>query len=226
MKEIIRNINGVAGRTVTVTGLAEPTMTRDNVLGILNGTQNEVLYVPMFYGDIDNVTYSNGTLTITLAATVPAIANGDKLFVKLYTDADGYALETSVKDGNDTAISVAKAIQQAVGTAPAGSQMATTFAYLASIYESIVGTVSPDVPEGVADRLAAVMKFFGIYVDGDKVYVKGADPEHSEQIVPAEFMTDTEVCDELEDIMRIIDPDLTAEQAAAITAQTLNPSES
>jgi hypothetical protein len=226
MKEIIRNINGVAGRTVTVTGLAEPTMTRDNVLGILNGTQNEVLYVPMFYGDIDNVTYSNGTLTITLAATVPAIANGDKLFVKLYTDADGYALETSVKDGNDTAISVAKAIQQAVGTAPAGSQMATTFAYLASIYESIVGTVSPDVPEGVADRLAAVMKFFGIYVDGDKVYVRGADPEHSEQIVPAEFMTDTEVCGELEDIMRVIDPNLTAEQAAAITAQTLNPSES
>jgi hypothetical protein len=226
MKEIIRNINGVAGRTVAVTGLAEPTMTRDNVLGILNGTQNEVLYVPMFYGDIDNVTYSNGTLTITLAATVPAIANGDKLFVKLYTDADGYAQETSVADGNDTAISVAKAIQQAVGTAPAGSQMATTFAYLASIYESIVGTVSPDVPEGVADRLAAVMKFFGIYVDGDKVYVRGADPEHSEQIVPAEFMTDTEVCDELEDIMQLVDPTLTAAQAAAITEQTLNPSES
>ena len=41
-----------------------------------------------------------------------------------------------------------------------------------------------------------------------------------------EFMTDTEVCDELEDIMRIIDPNLTAEQAAAITEQTLNPSES
>jgi hypothetical protein len=41
-----------------------------------------------------------------------------------------------------------------------------------------------------------------------------------------EFMQDTEVCDELEDIMRVIDPNLTAEQAAAITAQTLNPSES
>jgi hypothetical protein len=41
-----------------------------------------------------------------------------------------------------------------------------------------------------------------------------------------EFMTDTEVCGELEDIMQVIDPTLTAEQAAAITAQTLNPSES
>jgi hypothetical protein len=39
-------------------------------------------------------------------------------------------------------------------------------------------------------------------------------------------MQDTEVCDELEDIMQLVDPDLTAEQAAAITAQTLNPSES
>ena len=41
-----------------------------------------------------------------------------------------------------------------------------------------------------------------------------------------EFMTDTEVCGELEDIMQHVDLDLTAEQAAAITAQTLNPSES
>ena len=86
MKEIIKHINGVAGRVVTVTGLTDPTMTRDNVLGILNGTQNEVLYVPMFYGDLLGVEYSNGTLTITLADNVKAIAAGDKLFVKLYSD--------------------------------------------------------------------------------------------------------------------------------------------
>lgn len=86
MKEIIKHINGVAGRVVTVTGLTDPTMTRDNVLGILNGTQNEVLYVPMFYGDLKSVAYSNGTLTITLASNVKAIAAGDKLFVKLYSD--------------------------------------------------------------------------------------------------------------------------------------------
>lgn len=88
MKEIIKHIDGVAGRVVTITGLTETTMTRDNVLGILNGTQNEVLYVPMFYGDLSGVAYSNGTLTITLASSVPAIAAGDKLFVKLYTDED------------------------------------------------------------------------------------------------------------------------------------------
>lgn len=94
MKEIIKHINGVAGRVVTVTGLREASMTRDNVLGVLNGTQNEVLYVPMFYGDLQSVAYSNGTLTITLADNVPAIKAGDKLFVKLYTEeSSGYDAE-------------------------------------------------------------------------------------------------------------------------------------
>ena len=44
-----------------------------------------------------------------------------------------------------------------------------------------------------------------------------------------EFMTDTEVMDELEDIMQALDPELTAEQAASITAeamQIINPSQS
>lgn len=94
MKEIIKHINGVAGRVVTVTGLTEASMTRDNVLGVLNGTQNEVLYVPMFYGDLQSVAYSGGTLTITLADNVPAIKAGDKLFVKLYTEeSSGYDAE-------------------------------------------------------------------------------------------------------------------------------------
>ena len=44
-----------------------------------------------------------------------------------------------------------------------------------------------------------------------------------------EFMQDTEVTDELEDIMQALDPELTAEQAASITAeamQIINPSQS
>ena len=44
-----------------------------------------------------------------------------------------------------------------------------------------------------------------------------------------EFMTDTEVTDELEDIMQALDPELTAEQAASITAEAMeiiNPSQS
>ena len=44
-----------------------------------------------------------------------------------------------------------------------------------------------------------------------------------------EFMQDSEVTDELEDIMQALDPELTAEQAASITAeamQIINPSQS
>jgi len=37
-----------------------------------------------------------------------------------------------------------------------------------------------------------------------------------------EFMADSEVTDELEDIMQALDPDLTAEQAASITAEAMN----
>lgn len=36
-----------------------------------------------------------------------------------------------------------------------------------------------------------------------------------------EFMQDTEVTDELEDIMQALDPELTAEQAASITAEAM-----
>lgn len=73
---------------MTLTGLTYAAITQDNILGIINETQSEPLYTPMDLGNITNVTYSSGTLTITLASSVPAIAAGDKLFVKLYTDED------------------------------------------------------------------------------------------------------------------------------------------
>jgi len=170
-----------AGRTVTLTGLTYAAITQDNILGIINETQSEPLYTPMDLGNITNVTYSSGTLTITLASTVKQIEAGDKLFVKLLVD-DDYAKQ---------------------GTNPNAT--------LSAVLEALQGsdTPSPDIPEGVAERLAMILEHFGI-----------------KTISGYEFMTDTEVCDELEDIMRIIDPNLTAAQAAAITAQTLNPSES
>ena len=84
-------------------------------------------------------------------------------------------------------------------------------ATLTAILEALTGgdEPSPDIPEGVAERLAMILEYFGI-----------------KPISGYEFMQDTEVCDELEVIMQLVDPTLTAAQAAAITAQTLNPSES
>lgn len=90
MKEIIYNIDGVAGRVITLTGLTG-TFTKNNVLGIINKSQGDVLYTPMDW-NLLTFAYSNGTMTLTLAESVAAITAGDKLFIKLYTDdaAGGY----------------------------------------------------------------------------------------------------------------------------------------
>lgn len=64
---------------------------------------------------------------------------------------------------------------------------------------------SPDIPEGVAERLALILEFFGI-----------------KPIQAYEFMTPEEVCSELEDIMTTMDINLTQEKAKEITQQTLN----
>jgi hypothetical protein len=162
MKEIIYNIDGVAGRVITLTGLTG-TFTKNNVLGIINKSQGDVLYTPMDW-NLLTFAYSNGTMTLTLAESVAAIVAGDKLFIKLYTDdaAGGY------------------------------------------------------------DEMVA--EFFGVTL-----------------LQGYEFMTESEVTDELEDIMGSLDTDLTETveypagsgtymtKAQAITAQAMqiiNPSES
>lgn len=87
MKEIIYNIDGVAGRVITLTGFTG-TFTKNNVLGIINKSQGDVLYTPMDW-NLLTFAYSNGTMTLTLAESVAAIVAGDKLFIKLYTDEEG-----------------------------------------------------------------------------------------------------------------------------------------
>lgn len=84
MKEIIYNIDGDAGRVITLTGLTG-TFTKNNVLGIINKSQGDVLYTPIDW-NLLTFAYSNGTMTLTLAESVAAIVEGDKLFIKLYTD--------------------------------------------------------------------------------------------------------------------------------------------
>lgn len=87
-------------------------------------------------------------------------------------------------------------------------------ATLTAVLEALTGgnEPSPDIPEGVAERLAMILEHFGI-----------------KTISGYEFMKDTEVTDEIEDIMQALDPELTKEQAASITAQAMqiiNPSQS
>lgn len=80
-------------------------------------------------------------------------------------------------------------------------------ATLTAIYKMLVGNDEPsqDIPEGVAERLALILEFFGI-----------------KPIQAYEFMTPEEVCSTLEDIMTSMDLELTPEKAAEITSNTLN----
>ena len=79
-------------------------------------------------------------------------------------------------------------------------------ATLTAIYKLLIGSNEPsqDIPEGVAERLALILEFFGI-----------------KPIEGYEFMTAEEVCNTLEEIMTSMDLSLTTEQAQAITQVTL-----
>jgi hypothetical protein len=70
----------------------------------------------------------------------------------------------------------------------------------------LVGNDEPsqDIPEGVAERLALILEFFGM-----------------KPIESYEFMTAEEVCTTLEDIMLSMDLGLTPEKAKEITNNTL-----
>lgn len=80
-------------------------------------------------------------------------------------------------------------------------------ATLTAIYKMLVGNDEPsqDIPEGVAERLALILEFFGM-----------------KPIEAYEFMTSEEVCSTLEDIMTSMDLELTQEKAKEITNNTLN----
>lgn len=80
-------------------------------------------------------------------------------------------------------------------------------ATLTAIYKMLVDNDEPsqDIPEGVAERLALILEFFGI-----------------KPIQAYEFMAAEEVCSTLEEIMTTMDIDLTQEQVKEITNNTLN----
>ena len=97
---------------------------------------------------------------------------------------------------------------QDIDTAELAKQGENPEATLTAIYKLLTGS-EPDtpeiIPEGVAERLALILEFFGI-----------------KPIQAYEFMTAEEVCYELEEIMTTMDINLTPEKAKEITQQTLN----
>lgn len=111
MREIIYNITQKAtGRRVALANLTEE-FTKDNLLGIINKTQGEVLYTPLQVGNIQNFQYQDGSMLITLSANVPSINAGDELLVKLYSDKE---IDLSAFAKESTLLAESQAIQSAI----------------------------------------------------------------------------------------------------------------
>jgi hypothetical protein len=111
MKEIIYNITQqTAGRVVVVSGLDEE-LTKDNVLGIINKTQSQVLYTPVQAANMLSASYQDGTMTISLADNVPSINKGDELLVKLYSDKE---IDLSAFAKESTLLTESQVIQSAI----------------------------------------------------------------------------------------------------------------
>ena len=94
MKEIIiqHTVTAAEAQAQNIVLQVSSAMTKDNVLGIINESKSEVIYTPMQYSRI-SAAYSLGVLTVSLLTGAPAIAEGNKLFIKLYTD-EGSSGET------------------------------------------------------------------------------------------------------------------------------------
>lgn len=111
MKEIIYNITQqTAGRVVVVSGLDEE-LTKDNVLGIINKTQSQVLYTPVQAANMLSASNQDGTMTISLAGNVPSINKGDELLVKLYSDKE---IDFSAFAKESTLLTESQTIQSAI----------------------------------------------------------------------------------------------------------------
>lgn len=111
MREIIYNITQqTAGRVVVVSGLDEE-LTKDNVLGIINKTQSQVLYTPVQAANMLSASYQDGTMTISLAGNVPSINQGDELLVKLYSDKE---IDLSAFAKESTLLTESQVIQSAI----------------------------------------------------------------------------------------------------------------
>ena len=96
----------------------------------------------------------------------------------------------------------------------------------AAIIEAIAG-IHIDIPDNIAtkdDVTAAKQAILDAlsHISPEDPYSKALAEFFGVTLLQGyEFMTDSEVTDELEDIMQALDPELTAEQAASITAEAM-----
>lgn len=149
----------------------------------------------------------------TLTAGIQSVLQGlaPKATTQQLTDATASILTAiSHIDIDTTALAKEQTLTNALQSVLTALNPKATTNDVTTAKDAILEALSHISPEDPYSK--AVAEFFGVT-----------------ELQGYEFMTDTEVTDELEDIMQAIDPELTPEQAANITAQAneiINPSQS
>lgn len=197
----------ISGQKITI----PKATTIEDIRLIINETKGVVICSSM---QKDNVTLT--TITDPIAGTTETSIGVDTSICEL-SFTDKLTIECDYGDDNakeTTLLAESAAIKEAIANAKpevdlsgVAKQGENPDATLSAVYKLLIGNnePSPDIPEGVAERLALILEFFGI-----------------KPIQAYEFMTAEEVCSELEEIMTTIDIDLTQEQVKEITNNTLN----
>ena len=151
------------------------------------------------------ISISGNIITVTLEACT--LQSTDKLTIEIDNGDNLSSVENKMEEESLTIQNKIDNIKlPEIDTTELAKQGENPEATLTAIYKLLIGSnePSPDIPEGVAERLALILEFFGM-----------------KPIEAYEFMTAEEVCSELEDIMTSMDIALTQQQAQEITNNTL-----
>ena len=153
---------------------------------------------------VANIDFSALAQEATLTQGIQAVK--DAIDAIPATDLTPVAKETTLNSAKEEILTAVDNAKPEIDTTELAKQGENPNATLTAIYKLLIGSnePSPDIPEGVAERLALILEFFGM-----------------KPIEAYEFMTPEEVCSELEDIMTTMDISLTQQQAQEITNNTL-----
>ena len=173
----------------------------------------DINFIQETIDSLRTLTQQNGALTRQNSQLINEVAKESTINTKAeeikqaVENIDLSPLENKMEEGvNNLSNKIDNIKLPEIDTSAIAKQGDNPDATLTAIYKLLIGSnePSPDIPEGVAERLALILEFFGM-----------------KPIQAYEFMTPEEVCTTLEDIMTSMDLGLTPEKAKEITNNTL-----
>lgn len=171
MRTRINNITFTPGTRSIITGITD--LTIDDIRLFVNESQMKVICSSMQKSNIDSIVSG----VVTYKNIFPVLAAGDHITFEI-DKGDNVAKEANatankneiiaaiptvnqIQNGLSTLTSVSN-ISDKIGTAPVGSDKATLFAWITSLYNYVVGQTTEDIPEGLGDRINLLLQFFGL----------------------------------------------------------------